>query len=426
MPKNMIVIGSQWGDEGKGKIVDMLSANVSAIVRFHGGNNAGHTIIVDGQKYIMKLIPSGILHPKTQCFIGNGVVLDPVLLLEEMDGLRQQGVSLTPENLKISAKAHIIMPYHKLMDKAREEYKSDSKIGTTGRGIGPCYEDKYARIGLRFCDLQNKALVRKKIEMALVEKNALFTALYNIPPLTVQQVLDEVESACDALVPHMADVSTELGRVMLGGGSIMFEGAQGIHLDIDHGTYPFVTSSNAVSGNAATGSGVGPNVFSRIIGISKAYTTRVGSGPLPTELFDTAGDFIQEKGMEFGAVTGRKRRCGWLDMPVLRESTRLCGFTEIAITKLDVLSGLDTVCICTGYLYNGTATQYPPQRENALASVTPQYEILPGWKEDITEARQFEELPLAAQNYIRRIEQLANTRVSIISVGPEREQTILR
>jgi adenylosuccinate synthase len=423
---NMIVIGSQWGDEGKGKIVDMLSADMDAIVRFHGGNNAGHTIIVDGKKYIMKLIPSGILHPAKKCLIGNGVVLDPVVLLEEMNALRQQGLTITPENLKISAKAHVIMPYHKLMDKAREDYKSDSKIGTTGRGIGPCYEDKIARIGIRICDLQDKALMRKKIEIALLEKNVLFTNLYKLPPLTVQQVLDEVESSCDTLVPHTADVSAELMAVLKDGGSIMFEGAQGIHLDVDHGTYPFVTSSNSVTGNAATGSGIGPNVFSRIIGISKAYTTRVGSGPFPTELFDRDGEYIQEKGMEFGAVTGRKRRCGWLDMPVLRESIRLCGLTELAITKLDVLSGLDTVSICTGYLFNGKAKQHPPQRENALAHVTPQYEILPGWKEDITAARNFDELPQAAQSYIRRIEQLSNTRVGIISVGPEREQTILR
>lgn len=424
---NMVVIGTQWGDEGKGKMVDLLSADVSAIVRFHGGNNAGHTVIVDGVKYIMKLIPSGILHEGTVSLIGNGVVVDPVVLCQEMDTLTGQGITITPNNLKISRKAHIIMPYHKLLDQAREQAKcAESKIGTTGRGIGPCYEDKASRIGIRACDLADTELLLQKITEALKEKNTLFASLYNMPALTPQAVFDEILPAAQKLVPHLADVSSELQAVEEKGGSIMFEGAQGIHLDIDHGTYPFVTSSNSVAGNAAAGAGCGPQKLGRIIGICKAYTTRVGSGPFPTELDDDAGHFIQQQGDEFGAVTGRVRRCGWLDVVIVKESARLCGISDIVLTKLDVLSGLKELKICTGYTWKGQTLAYPPQAENGLADCEPIYESIPGWDEDITQCRTYDALPQAAKNYIARFEELTGVPVSIVSVGPDREQTIVR
>ena len=423
---SMVIVGTQWGDEGKGKIVDLLSSNVDAIVRFHGGNNAGHTVIVGDKQYIMKLIPSGILHANKICLIGNGVVLDPLVLCTEMQTLKDQGVIVTPDNFKISAKAHVIMPYHKIMDKAREEYKSDSKIGTTGSGIGPCYEDKAARIGIRACDFTDLPLLKKKISLALTEKNTLLTTLYNKPALDVEAMLEAILPAAKALAPHLADVSSELASIEKRGGRIMFEGAQGIHLDIDHGTYPFVTSSNCVSGNAAAGSGTGPANLGKIIGICKAYTTRVGSGPFPTELDDSVGEFLQKTGKEFGAVTGRRRRCGWLDFVLVGESIRLCGVTEIALTKLDVLSGLDTLNICTSYTFRGKQVFFPPQVENGLAECTPVYESMPGWKEDITGVKTFENLPQAAKNYVKRIEELANAKVSLIAVGPERDQTIHR
>ena len=423
---NMVIIGAQWGDEGKGKLVDLLSADISAIVRFQGGNNAGHTVIVGDKKYILKLIPSGILHEGKVCLIGNGVVVDPAALCKEMDAIAEQGVAVTPERLKLSRKAHLIMPYHRLLDAAREANKADSKIGTTGRGIGPCYEDRAARVGIRACDLEDLALLRSKVEHALKEKNALLAGLYGGKPVDPDEVMAEIAPAAARLVPYLADVSSELTRVEAAGGSIMFEGAQGVHLDIDHGTYPFVTSSNTVSGNAAAGGGVAPARLGRIIGLVKAYTTRVGSGPFPTELLDETGEYLQKQGAEFGAVTGRRRRCGWLDMVVVRESIRLCGIGEIALTKLDVLSGLPEIRICTAYTYKGETVLYPPQVENGLELVTPVYESMPGWNENIEQAKSWDALPRATQNYIRRIEELTGTRVSIVSVGPDREQTIMR
>ena len=423
---NVVIVGTQWGDEGKGKIVDLLSPEISAVVRFQGGNNAGHTVIVGGKKYILKLIPSGILHEGKTCFIGNGVVVDPEALCAEMNSMAAEGVAVTPERLKISRKAHLIMPYHKLLDKAREEHKADAKIGTTGRGIGPCYEDKAARIGIRACDLADPALLRAKIAAALVEKNALFTGLYGQKALTVEAVMDAISPSASKLVPHLADVSTELDKVEASGGSIMFEGAQGVHLDIDHGTYPCVTSSNTVAGNAAAGAGVAPSRLTRVIGIVKAYTTRVGSGPFPTELFDATGDYMQEKGAEFGAVTGRRRRCGWMDMVVVRESIRLCGVTEIALTKLDVLSGLKEIQIATAYRYKGETLDFPPQAELGMADAEPVYESMPGWDENIENVTSFDALPEAARAYIRRLEELAGVSVRLVSVGPDRDQTIMR
>lgn len=424
---NMVIIGTQWGDEGKGKIVDLLSADVSAIVRFHGGNNAGHTVITEGKQYIMKLIPSGILRKDTISLIGNGVVVDPVVLLEELNGLVDQGVKITPENFKISLKAHMVMPYHKAMDQARENFKhDDDKIGTTGRGIGPCYEDKAARSGIRACDLLDKELLRAKIERALLEKNALFTGLYKLPAMKVDEVLQEVWEAGKVLAPYFGDISSELQKVTDKKGKIMFEGAQGTHLDIDHGTYPFVTSSNTVAGNASAGAGCSPKLLGKVVGILKAYTTRVGSGPFPTELDCKTGKYLQEKGHEFGAVTGRVRRCGWIDLVVVRESIRLSGVDEFALTKLDVLSGLKEIKICTGYKWQGKEIQYPPQAENGLAGCEPIYETVPGWDEDITGAKNFNELPENAQKYIKRLEELTGVPANIVSVGPDRAETIIR
>lgn len=423
---NMVIVGAQWGDEGKGKVVDLLSGEIQAVVRFQGGNNAGHTVIVGGTQYILQLIPSGILHEGIVCHIGNGVVLDPVVLCREMDVLAGQGVDISPTRLRISRKANLIMAYHKAIDQAREESRAEEKIGTTGRGIGPCYEDKVCRIGVRAADLEDLALVRDKVEHALKEKNALLTGLYKKNPLSVDAVTEEVTAIASRLIPHLADVSSELAVCEAGGGSIMFEGAQGIHLDVDHGTYPFVTSSNTVAGNAAAGSGIAPARLGRIIGIVKAYTTRVGAGPFPTELFDETGAFLGKKGAEFGTVTGRQRRCGWQDICLLRESARLCGITEIALTKLDVLSGLPEIHICTAYTYKGETVLYPPQVENGLELVTPVYESMPGWSENIEQAKTWDDLPTATQNYIKRIEELTGARVSIVSVGPDRDQTIMR
>jgi len=423
---NIVLVGAQWGDEGKGKIVDLLSADIGVVVRFQGGNNAGHTINVGGERHILHLVPSGILHPASVCLIGNGVVLDPAVFLEEVDALAAKGVDTGPARLKISNKTHLIMPYHKALDAGREISLAGRKIGTTGRGIGPCYEDKIARVGLRAADLLNPDRVRAKIAGALPEKNALFTALYNQEAMDADSLFAELMQLAPRITPYLADVSSELEAAMAAGKRILFEGAQGVHLDIEHGTYPFVTSSNTVAGNVAAGSGISMRHAERVIGVVKAYTTRVGAGPFPVELFDAAGEHLQSKGHEFGATTGRKRRCGWLDVVVLRESIRLCGFTELALTKLDVLAGLKELRICTAYEYDGRRLQYPAQQEDAMAAAKPVYETLSGFDEDITACRRWEELPEAVRDYVTRIEELTGVRVDIVSVGPERDQTILR
>ena len=423
---NVVVVGVQWGDEGKGKFVDLLSQEIDYVVRFQGGINAGHTVVVDGKKSALHLVPSGILHEGKICLIGNGVVLDPTVFIQELDTLIAQGVDVSPSRLKVSAKTHLIMPYHKVLDQAREKRLADGKIGTTGRGIGPCYEDKVARVGVRASDLADPDLLRSKIEVALREKNVLFSALYGLEPLTVDAVFNEVMAVASRLVPYLTDVSSELEEAWAAGKSVLFEGAQGIHLDIDHGTYPYVTSSNTVSGNAAAGSGIGPNRLDRIIGILKAYTTRVGEGPFPTELHDATGDLLRSNGGEFGVTTGRPRRCGWQDIVVLRESVRLNGLTDIALTKLDVLSGFEEIRLCVAYDYKGRRIQYPPQEGGALEHVTPVYESMPGWKEDLSACRTWDELPAAARAYIERLEQLSGVPVSMVSVGPDRNQTIFR
>jgi adenylosuccinate synthase len=422
-----VVTGSQWGDEGKGKIVDILTEKAAAVVRFQGGNNAGHTLVVDGKQVILHLIPSGVLHKGTLCLIGNGVVLDPEVFLRELDTLTEKGLDVGPERMKLSKKTHIIMPYHKLLDGAREAAKSaEAKIGTTGRGIGPCYEDKASRIGVRAGDFADLELLRTKIEGALAEKNALFQHLYNVEPLSADEVFATVKPLAERLAPHLTDVSSELQAVDAAGGIVLFEGAQGTHLDIDHGTYPFVTSSNTISGNAAAGGGIAPNKLSTILAVVKAYTTRVGGGPFPTEIDDENGKHMQKVGAEFGATTGRTRRCGWLDIALLRESVRLNGYTDIALTKLDVLGGLGELKICTAYTYKGETMDYPPQEENGMAHVEPVYETMPGWSEDISGVTSYEELPAATKAYVARIEELLGVPCTILSVGPDRKQTLMR
>ena len=424
---NIVVFGSQWGDEGKGKIVDMLAQESAAIVRFQGGNNAGHTLVVGGEKCVLHLIPSGILHPGKICLIGNGVVLDPAVFLREIDTLAAKGIDVSPARLMISKKTHVIMPYHCALDVARETSRSGgAKIGTTGRGIGPCYEDKMHRCGIRAADLADPELLRAKIVRALEEKNVLFKSLYGAEPLDPEKIYQDMLPIAERIKPYLGDVSTAIQDAVKNGGGVLFEGAQGTHLDIDHGTYPFVTSSTTVSGNAASGSGCSPRMLDRIIAIVKAYTTRVGGGPFPTELFDETGDYLQSKGGEFGATTGRKRRCGWLDTVVLRESARLNGPTELAVTKLDVLSGLKELKVCVAYDYKGQRVSYPPQEENAMAHVTPVFETLPGWDEDISGVTSWSKLPENAIKYLERMEELSGVKVGIVSVGPDRAQTFPR
>ncbi|GAB6160941.1 adenylosuccinate synthase [Desulfothermus naphthae] len=427
MKKNRVIIGSQWGDEGKGKIVDLLSQEADVIVRFQGGANAGHTLVVGDKKIILHLVPSGILHESKLCLIGNGVVLDPEIFCEEIDELERSGIVVSPQRLKISYKTHLIMPYHKMLDNLRESKKSGSnKIGTTGRGIGPAYEDKVSRVGIRACDVLDEKRLREKIERALAEKNVLFKHYFDSKEISLDEILEKIGDNLKKLRPYLADISTEIYNAMNKGKAILFEGAQGTFLDIDHGTYPYVTSSNTVASNVCAGAGCGIKVIDEILGVVKSYTTRVGGGPFPTELNNETGEYLRSKGGEFGATTGRPRRCGWLDLVVLRESVRLNNITSIVLTKLDVLSGLDPLKICTKYQFNGKEILYPPQIENGLAKVTPIYETMKGWNEDISQIRNFDELPPAALDYIRFIEDSLEVKVKIISVGPERSQTIFR
>ena len=421
---NVVVVGTQWGDEGKGKIVDLLTEHAAVVVRYQGGNNAGHTLVVKGQKFIFHLIPSGILHAGKTCLIGNGVVVDPEVLLEEITKLQAQGIEIGPHNLLISEKAHIIMPYHQRLDLARERAKGDGKIGTTGRGIGPCYEDKVGRCGVRTIDLIDSAVLRAKIEHNLKEKNFILEKFFDEEPLAVDSIFERYRQYGETLKPLVTNISLVLAETMRQGKNILFEGAQGTHLDIDHGTYPFVTSSNPVAGGACTGTGIGPNRLHGIVGIVKAYTTRVGGGPFVTEALDADGEHMQEKGVEFGATTGRRRRTGWLDMVVLQDSARLNGLTGLAITKLDVLTGLDPIKICVAYDCGGQRLTVPPASLAALEKCTPIYEEFPGWQEDITGVRQLADLPIAAQNYLKKITELSGVPIQIVSVGPDRDETI--
>ncbi len=422
---NIVVVGTQWGDEGKGKVVDLLTAEVEFVVRFQGGNNAGHTLEVEGRQFIFHIIPSGILYENKKCLIGNGLVVDPEVLLEEMEGLKKAGITIGPGRLSLSEKAHMIMPYHKALDLAREKAKGKDKIGTTGRGIGPCYEDKITRSGVRAIDLTEPDVLEEKIRTNLREKNFLLEKFLGASPLKARPILDHYLVMGQKLAPFITDVSVELDQGVKDGKSILFEGAQGTHLDIDHGTYPFVTSSNPVAGTACSGAGIGPNRIHHVLGIVKAYTTRVGAGPFVTELEDETGDFIQEKGKEFGATTGRRRRCGWLDLVVVNDSVRLNGLDGMAITKLDVLTGLETLKICVSYEIDGTVFHQRPASLRKTALCKPVYREMPGWTEDITGARDKKDLPKAALDYLAAIEEITGVPISIISVGPGRNDTIV-
>ena len=423
---NVVVVGTQWGDEGKGKIVDLLTRYADYIVRFQGGNNAGHTLVVEGEKFVFHLIPSGILYESKMCMIGNGVVIDPEVLLAEMQELAESGLPVTPERLMISENAHLIMPYHKSLDLNQEAaLKGSKKIGTTGRGIGPCYGDKILRKGIKIGDLLDEDLFRDKLRDNIEEKNFLLTKRLKGEPVSFEDIYSQFQILAEKLAPFLGNVSVELDQARKGGKHILFEGAQGTQLDIDHGTYPFVTSSNTVASNACTGSGFGPVHIDAVIGILKAYTTRVGSGPLPSELFDETGEQLQQKGGEFGATTGRKRRCGWLDSVVANEAIRLNSITGLALTKLDVLSGQSTLKIATSYEADGKKYTAMPSNIRLTEKVKPAYEEIPGWQEEIGSARNIDDLPQRARDYIKRIEDISETPVSIISVGPARDETIL-
>ncbi len=423
---NVVVVGTQWGDEGKGKIVDLLTRYADFIVRFQGGNNAGHTLVVEGKQFIFHLIPSGILYEDKKCMIGNGVVIDPEVLLSEMQELAESGLPVTPGRLTISENAHLIMPYHKSLDINQEAALTGSKkIGTTGRGIGPCYDDKIIRKGIKIGDLLDDDLFRDKLKDNIEEKNFLLTKRLNSEPVLFDDIYSQFQTFAEKLAPFLGNVSVELDQARKGGKHILFEGAQGTQLDIDHGTYPFVTSSNTVASNACTGSGFGPVHIDSVIGILKAYTTRVGAGPFPSELFDETGEQLQQKGGEFGATTGRKRRCGWLDSVVANEAVRLNSISGLAITKLDVLSGQPTLKIATSYEADGRQFKAMPSNIRLTERVKPVYEEVAGWQEEITDVRNIDDLPQQARDYIKRIEDITETPAFIVSVGPARDETLL-
>jgi adenylosuccinate synthase len=427
---NVVVVGAQWGDEGKGKVVDLLTEHAEVVVRFQGGNNAGHTLVVDGQKTILHLIPSGVLHAGKTCVIGNGVVLDPAVLVQEMESLRSRATLKSEGQLVISESAHVIFPWHKLVDSLREKVKGGSAIGTTGRGIGPAYEDKAARRGIRVRDLLDVKRLQRRVEDRLPSvlaelKDLAPLANAPVPQLEAQQIVTEFAALGQRIAPYVKDASVLLADAIAKGARVLFEGAQGTLLDVDHGTYPFVTSSNCVAGNAAVGSGIGPTAIDRVMGITKAYTTRVGGGPFPTELSDATGERLRKVGDEFGATTGRPRRCGWLDAVVLRYAARVNGLWGLALTKLDVLSGLEELKLCVAYELGGRRLEELPNDADDLAQVRPIYETLPGWEEGLAGTRKLDELPENARRYIRRIEETCRIPVTCISVGPDRGETIL-
>ncbi len=425
---SVVVVGTQWGDEGKGKIVDLLTRYADFVVRFQGGNNAGHTLVVDGKQYIFHLIPSGILYEDKTCAIGNGVIIDPGVLLAEMADLAAKGFTVAPGRLLISGNAHLIMPYHQRLDQAREaSLAKGKKIGTTGRGIGPCYMDKVGRVGMKVGDLLDPTLFHDKLEAAVAEKNFILTRQYGAEPVDHAAIAAQFDAYAEQLGPFIANVSVVLDQARKEGRNILFEGAQGTQLDIDHGTYPFVTSSNTIAGNACIGSGFGPRHIDEVIGILKAYTTRVGEGPFPTELpeGDPIGDALQQKGHEYGATTGRRRRCGWFDAVVANDAVRLNGLTGFAVTKLDVLSGLQRLKIATSYRVEGQEWRHMPENIRKARQAEPVYEEMAGWDGELTGVQTFADLPQAARDYLRRLEDLTGVAPLIVSVGPGREQTLL-
>ena len=424
MSRNVVILGTQWGDEGKGKIVDLLTEQADAVVRFQGGHNAGHTLVIGGEKTVLHLIPSGVLRAGVQCLIGNGVVLSPEALLKEIDALETSGVPVQ-DRLKISAACPLILPYHVALDQAREARRGEKKIGTTGRGIGPCYEDKAARRALRLGDLRDPARFAETLEEVLDYHNHVLAHYYGVEQLSLSAVLDEALAHGDRLLPMMADVTSLLHEYRKTQARLLFEGAQGSLLDIDHGTYPFVTSSNTTAGGTATGSGFGPLFLDYVLGITKAYTTRVGSGPFPTELFDETGLRLAERGHEFGATTGRPRRCGWFDAVALRTAVNINSVSGLCLTKLDVLDGLDEISICVGYTNDAGETVANPIDAVDYENLRPVYETLPGWSDSTVGLKSLDALPETARAYIARIEQLVGAPIDIISTGPDREETIL-
>jgi len=420
----IVIIGAQWGDEGKGKATDLLGSRIDYVVKFNGGNNAGHTVVVGDEKYALHLLPSGILTEGVIPVIANGVVIDIEVLFDELTALSARGVDVS--KLVVSANAHIITHYHRTLDKVTERFLGKRQIGTTGRGIGPAYADKINRVGIRIQDLFDENILRQKVEGALHQKNHLLVKIYNRRAIEVEEVVAELLSYAERLRPMVADTGMLLNRALDDGKIVVFEGGQATMLDVDHGTYPFVTSSNSTSGGAATGSGVAPNRFDRIIGIVKAYTTRVGAGPFPTELHDESGEFLRSKGFEFGTTTGRPRRTGWYDAPIARYSARINGVTDFVMTKLDVLSGLETVPVCVAYDIDGVRVDEVPVSQSDFHHAVPIYENFPGWSEDITGAREFDDLPENARDYVLAIEAMSGCRISAIGVGPDREAIIVR
>jgi adenylosuccinate synthase len=420
---NVIVIGTQWGDEGKGKITDLLSRSADVVVRYQGGINAGHTIVVNEQVFKLHLIPSGILYPQTDCIIASGTVVDPEILLQELEQLRKAGVCT--DRLFIAETAHVTMPYHRLIDKAAEELRAEHKIGTTGRGIGPTYTDKSERIGIRILDLMDIDLLRKRLKWAVEQKNIILERLYNLPPLDPQEVIEKYIGYADQLRPYVVDASLRIDEAIRKRRNILFEGAQGTLLDLDHGTYPYVTSSNPVAGGACIGAGVGPTMIDRIIGVAKAYTTRVGEGPFPTELKEAIGAHLGDRGAEFGTTTGRKRRCGWFDGVIGRYAVRINGLDCLAITKLDILDELDEIKVCTAYELDGQVIRDFPSDARIFARCVPIYETLAGWKQSTADCKELSELPEAARAYLKYLADLMEVPIAIISIGASRGQTII-
>jgi len=419
---NLVIVGAQWGDEGKGKIVDLLTDRFDVVARYQGGNNAGHTVIIHGKKYVLHLIPSGILHPGKLCAIGNGVVIDPFALKKEMEDLAAEGI-FCQDRLFISNRAHVILEYHRLAEKGDEERRGHGRIGTTNRGIGPAYEDKMARRGLRFCDLSNPQVLRRHLEENIKIKQAAFPS--TAESLNVEEIYEKVRSVGEELSGYIVDIAELLNLKIDEGQSVLFEGAQGTLLDVDHGTYPFVTASSAAAGGACTGTGVGPTRIDGVIGIAKAYTTRVGEGPFPTELLDAIGEQIRKKGQEYGASTGRPRRCGWFDAVVVRYSRLINNLGSLAITKMDVLDELTEIKICTGYRYKGSLLRSFPPDIHVLEECQPEYLTLKGWNQKTAGIQSFDELPAIAQDYLKRLADLVDTEVSVVSTGPDRKETII-
>lgn len=419
-----IVLGAQWGDEGKGKMTDYLAETADVVVRYQGGNNAGHTVEVGEKQYKLHLIPSGILYANKLNIIGNGVVLDPKALFEEIEYLQGLDVKITPENLIISDRAQLIMPYHRILDGIKERARGTKDIGTTGKGIGPCYTDKMERSGIRVCDLLHTETFKEKLQDNIDDKNNIINGIYKEEKISFDEIYNEYNEYAKRLKPFVKDTSVMVYNNIKEGKKVLFEGAQGTLLDIDYGTYPYVTSSNTIAGGVCTGAGIGPTMLTNAVGIAKAYTTRVGKGPFVTELNDDMGEWIRQKGHEFGVTTGRARRCGWLDLVILKTAARVSGLTSFAVTKIDTLAGIDKIKVCVGYKFNGEVIDYVPASLEDLAKCEPIYEVFDGWGEDIQEARSYEDLPETARVYLKRIEEFTGTKISIVSVGPRRDQTI--